>query len=75
MDLKYSVHSSREEITTKDNNILTFHTQMKLEKILKKVDSNLKDTESLGRYQTISNYNSVLPYRQMDPIRKPEVYL
>lgn len=75
MDLKYSVHSSREEITTKDNNILTFHTQMKLEKILKKVDSNLKDTESLGRYQTIGNYNSVLPYRQVDPIRKPEVYL
>lgn len=75
MDLKYLVHSSREEITTKDNNILTFHTQMKLEKILKKVDSNLKDTESLGRYQTIGNYNSVLPYRQMDPIRKPEVYL
>lgn len=75
MYLKYSVHSSREEITTKDNNISTFHTQMKLEKILKKVDSKLKDTESLGRYQTISNYNSVLPYRQMDPIRKLEVYL
>lgn len=48
---------------------------MKLEEIMKKVDSKLKDTESLGRDQIISNCSSVFPYRQMDLKRRPEVYL